>query len=248
MSNARFARTELMLGEKAMELLHDSRVVIVGLGAVGGYAAETLTRAGLGNIRLVDFDKVQATNINRQLYALESTIGQAKVEAARKRILDINPDCHVETMECFAHVETLEEILAGEITVVIDAIDSFNPKIELLAAARKRDLSIVSSMGAALKSDPDKIQTAALEKSHGCALARVVRKKLRQRGIPIDFTCVFSTERPTPALTSEDHHDELVLERGRKRRTLGSLPTITGIFGLRMAQAALDIILGEHFR
>ncbi|MDD3865967.1 MAG: ThiF family adenylyltransferase, partial [Candidatus Izemoplasmatales bacterium] len=141
----------MLLGEPAMQCLGDSHVVVVGLGAVGGYALEGLARAGVGNLRLVDFDVVSPTNINRQLLALDSTIGQPKVELAAARVKDINPDCNVEPMRTFLHTDTLDEILAGRIDMVIDAIDALLPKVELIAACVERKIPIISSMGAALR-------------------------------------------------------------------------------------------------
>ncbi|MBU0961392.1 MAG: tRNA threonylcarbamoyladenosine dehydratase [Proteobacteria bacterium] len=238
----RFSRTRCFLGEKKFALLQKAMVTIVGLGAVGGYAAEGLARAGIGHLRLVDFDTIQPSNINRQILALESTVGQAKVEAARERINQINPECHVEALQLFAADETLDTILLPHPDILIDAIDSLNPKVQLLAGAHQRGITTFSSMGAALRTDPSKIRTGDIMTSNHCPLARHVRNRLRRQGIEGGIHCIYSTERvdfsyqgpeetETPASAYES--------RGRKRNTLGSLPTITGIFGLILANEVI---------
>ena len=217
-------------------------VTIVGLGAVGGYAAEGLARAGIGRLRLVDFDTIQPSNINRQILALESSIGQTKVEAAKERITLINPRCQVEALELFAAEETLDDILFPVPDVLIDAIDSLNPKVQLLVGAHKRGITTYSSMGAALRTDPSKIKIGEIMTSNHCPLAKHVRNRLRRQGVEGGIQCIYSTERvefnyqgpeetAQPASVYED--------RGRKRNVLGSLPTITGIFGLILANEVI---------
>jgi len=214
----------------------------VGLGAVGGYAAEGLARAGIGRLRLVDFDTIQPSNINRQILALESSIGQTKVEAAKERIALINPQCQVEALELFAAEDTLDDILAPAPDILIDAIDSLNPKIQLLVGAHKRGIATYSSMGAALRTDPSKIKMGDIMTSNHCPLAKHVRNRLRRQGVEGGIQCIYSTERvefiyqgpeetTQPASAYED--------RGRKRNVLGSLPTITGIFGLTLANEVI---------
>jgi tRNA A37 threonylcarbamoyladenosine dehydratase len=238
----RFTRTRCFLGEEKFNLLERSMVTIVGLGAVGGYAAEGLARAGVGKLRLIDFDTIQKSNINRQILALENNIGELKVEAAKQRIAQINPRCRVEALPLFAAEETLEEIFSPKPDILIDAIDSLNPKVQLLVGAHQREITTFSSMGAALRTDPGKIKTSDIMSSSHCPLAKTVRNRLRRRGVTEGIQCVYSTEKVTfeykgpeetdkPASTYED--------RGRKRNMLGSLPTITGIFGLILANAAL---------
>lgn len=250
-NDTRFARLERMIGAEGLDRLRRSQVVVVGLGAVGGYAVEGLARAGLGGLRLVDFDVVRATNINRQLHALESTLGQAKVEVARQRIQDINPACRVEALSCFVHRETMELVLSGVVDLVVDAIDSLAPKIELIAAARARGLAVISSMGAARRWDPARISVGSLAQARGCPLARVVRKGLRSRGVSVDFPCVYSSEpvvRARETAPSKLPEEPEFYERGRRRQPLGSLPTITGIFGLTLAHAAIQYLLSDSSR
>lgn len=248
-SNERFRRVELMLGSRAARRIRESFALVVGLGAVGSYAVEGLARAGVGRIRVVDFDRVNASNINRQLYALGSTIGRLKSDLARERILDINPACEVEAINGFVDSETVIEYISDGPDVVIDAIDSLNPKVELLAAARVRNLPLISCLGAAMRSDPTRVRIAPLEETSGCHLGRAVRKRLRRREIPIDFSCIFSDEPlpdPLPVIAAPERaKEEDIFERGRVRDIMGSLPTITGIFGLTAANLAIRMLTTE---
>lgn len=236
---SRFARTELLLGPEAMAQLRDATVVICGLGAVGSYATEALARAGVGRLRLVDFDVVQASNMNRQLYALESTLGQSKVTVATQRVRDIHPDCRVEALDRFIDEDTLPEVLHGSPEVVIDAIDSLHPKVTLLHAAVTGKHFVISSMGAATRTDPFAVQVADLAETEGCPLARLIRKRLRRRGIGSGIRCVFSTEPPRKSRAAPEAKD-----RGRPRSPLGSISFLTGMFGLMVAREAVAGILG----
>jgi tRNA A37 threonylcarbamoyladenosine dehydratase len=215
---------------------------------VGGYATEALARAGVGALRLVDFDIVRPGNLNRQLTALHSTLGRPKAQVARERVLAINPDCTVEALQLFADADTLPTILAGAPDLLIDAVDALSPKIELLAGALSAGLPVISSMGAALRTDPTQVRTGPLSGVQGCPLARLVRKGLRRRGLPVELPCVYSTEPVAAGFTLPPEADEPhAIERGRPRRVLGSLPTLTGIFGLVAANLALRMLLGDLF-
>ncbi|HPP75959.1 MAG TPA: ThiF family adenylyltransferase, partial [Armatimonadota bacterium] len=151
--DTRFSRIELMLGSEACEKLRKASVAVVGLGAVGSYAVEGLARAGVSRLRLVDFDSVCPSNINRQLYALESTIGRLKIDVAKERVLDINPSCQVETVHGFIDAETVWEFIGEYPDIVIDAIDGLNPKVDLLEAVRMKEVPVISCLGAAMRSD-----------------------------------------------------------------------------------------------
>lgn len=249
MTEARFSRIEKMIGADGLHKLKGSFVVVVGLGAVGSYCVEGLARAGVGRLRLVDFDEVRASNINRQLYALESTVGKAKTEVAAGRVADINPKCQVETMRCFFDDATADAVLAGSPDLVIDAIDSVAPKTHLLAELVARGIPVISSMGAALRTDPTLVRTGPLSQVKNCPLARLVRKRLRKRGLSVEFACVYSTESvhdlPDDAVSEAGDASEETLRRGRVRRTLGSLPTLTGIFGLTAANLAIKTLIAE---
>ena len=244
----RFGRIRKLLGEERFSRLQCSRVTLVGLGAVGGYVAEGLARAGVGHLRLVDYDIIQPTNINRQILALDSTLGEQKVVAASRRIIDINPHCFVETLPVFVAEETLEMVLNPAPDLLIDAIDSLNPKTQLLAGAYFRRIPTLSSMGAALRTDPGKVQMGDLFDSHNCPLARHLRKRLRRRGVGRGIRAVFSSEKVDFDYQQEDEEPTSsapYADRGRKRNALGSLPTLTGIFGLILANEALLQLASE---
>ena len=244
----RFARSERLLGKTKFRRLQSRMVTIVGLGAVGGYAVEGLVRAGVSHLRIVDFDTVQLTNLNRQIIALETTLGQPKALVTRDRVLSINSECRVEPMQLFAGDETLDQILTPKPDLLIDAIDSLNPKTQLLHGAYLRKIPVISSMGAALRTDPLLIRSGDLFDTKGCPLAKHLRKRLRKRGVGTGITCISSTEKInfSYSLQQEDGTEENAIgetpysERGRKRNVLGSLPTITGIFGLTIANLAIS--------
>ena len=244
MTAKRFARTQMLLGKDSMHKLSQSKVMIIGLGAVGGYVLEGLARAGVGHFVLVDFDTFEESNINRQILATEKTLGQKKVEAAFERVKDINPKAKVETKDIFVNSSTISEILTAEPDFVIDAIDALNPKCDLIEILINRQIPFISSMGAALKTDTDKIKFGRLSNSKNCALAKFVRKRLRKRGLDISkIKCVWSDEQtdlPEGALASSEDGASL----GRTRNTLGSLPTITAIFGLVIANQTILELCG----
>jgi len=243
-----FHRIKMLLGEGAFARLQNAFVTIIGLGAVGSYAAEALVRAGVGHLRLVDFDTVHPSNLNRQLFALHSTLGQRKIDAAKHRLLDIHPGCRIETLQTFVHEESFEAVLAGPPDLVIDAIDSFNPKVALLTELVRRTIPVISSMGAALRLDPCQVRVAPLEETRICPLAQKIRKRLRRNNAMGNILCVFSTESLAgigkDALCPASESEPGSFRRGRERRTLGSLPTVTGIFGLTAAHAAIQHITG----
>lgn len=244
-----FLRISRFIGNAKVELLHEKKVALVGLGAVGGFCLEALARSGVGHFTLADFDIVSETNINRQVLALHSTIGRTKTEVAAERVLDIYPQADVDALNVFVCRENHERIFSGA-DLIIDCIDSLNPKIDLLEAAVKSGIPVISCMGAALRKDPSMIMCARLEETWGCPLARCVRSGLRKRGIPGGFPVVFSPERVDfdfipPEQDADLEFDDKILDRGRKRVMLGSLPTVTAIFGMRMAHLALGILLGD---
>lgn len=208
---------------------------------MGSYVTEALVRAGIEHLRIVDFDRVDITNLNRQLFALESTIGTPKIEVAQRRIHDINPRCKVESFPVFCNRDNVDELIGDSTDLVIDAIDSLGSKIELLQSAYEKKVPVISSMGAARKSDPTKIRIGDLLTTRVCPLARQIRKALKKRGIKKGITCIYSEE--AALKTQVDHESELFEEdafsRGKTRMVMGSLPTITGMFGLFMANEAI---------
>ncbi|MFA7074611.1 MAG: tRNA threonylcarbamoyladenosine dehydratase [Endomicrobiaceae bacterium] len=243
-----FLRTELLLGKEKIEKIFKSKITIIGLGAVGSFCTEALARIGAGNLNLVDFDKVQVTNINRQLYALHSTVGKSKALLAKERVLDINPKCSVETLEIFANTGTFEQIFKNNPDLAIDAIDSYNPKLRLIEYCCKNNIKIISSMGAALKTDPFAVKYADLFDTHHCKLAERLRGDLRKLGISKGVPCVFSEQSPQikPIPLSEEENKNFGKNGGPK--ILGSSPVITGIFGLLLANKAVELISSKNSR
>lgn len=240
------ARTRALLGDAAVERLAASCVCVVGLGAVGAFAVEGLARSGVGRLRVVDFDVVQLSNLNRQLYAVRSTLGRAKVEVAAERILDINPGASVEPLRLFAHRETLPEIFAGGPDLVIDAIDSLAPKVEVIAGACEAGIPVFSALGAATRLDADAMRFGPLMRARGCPLGRLVRKRLRRRGIEDgEMWCVYSEERRNLEAVRGPEVEAGGYERGRRRGVLGSVSTVTGLFGLRLAHEAVLRLSGR---
>lgn len=240
----RFCRIEQLLGMQALERLRSARVAVFGLGAVGSYAVEALARAGVGYLMLVDCDVIRRSNFNRQLYALESTLGKTKVEAACARVRDINPGCVVDGRHVFVDGAVARTLAAPPLDVVVDAIDSVSPKVELIAAAVLAGLPVVSSMGAATRTDPALARAGDLAETQMCPLARFIRKRLRKRGIEQGVRCIYSIEpahNHRPAVGPDPEPD--TFERGRPRKPIGSLPYMTGIFGLLAAYEALRILV-----
>lgn len=223
-------RTELLLGADRMEQLAHSHVLVVGLGGVGAYAAEQICRAGIGHMTIVDADTVNASNINRQLAALHSTLGIPKAEVVAQRLLDINPRLKLTVINEFLRDERTEEVLnATKYDFIVDAIDSLSPKVYLLYHAISRKIPIVSSMGAGAKVDPAQVQIADISKTMNCALAKAVRKRLRGMGVNKGLPVVFSTEMANPDAIIEIDNEQC------KRSTAGTVSYIPAIFGCYLA-------------
>lgn len=254
MQKEQFLRISRLLGEDVIEDLHTKKVTVVGLGAVGGMCLESLVRSGVGSVRLIDFDTVGITNLNRQILATHENIGRPKTEVALERIKAINPFCKVEIIPLFVDNTTVHEIFSDDVDLTIDAIDSLNPKCALLQSAYLQQRPIISSMGAALRRNPSLIQQADLMDTYGCPLAKQVRTNLRKRGVGRGIDVVFSPEevRFTYRNPDEEEHadfNEQIRSQGRKRNVLGSLPTLTAIFGQHLAHLALEKLLGlDPFR
>lgn len=248
---ARFARIRQLIGRQNLERLRHTRVMVAGLGAVGSYAVEGLARSGVGHIRVVDFDVINYSNINRQLYALESTLGRSKAEIARERILDINPSCNVEALSCFIDQISVARLLTPTPDILIDAIDSLNSKVELLASGVNAGVGIVlSSMGAASRTDPSQIRVDDIKCTHSCPLARLVRKRLKRRGVDGGIRCVYSIE-PVQTHSADSGPEDTCQEvntqtRGRPRTPLGSFSCLTGIFGLTLAREAIMAVVDDN--
>jgi tRNA A37 threonylcarbamoyladenosine dehydratase len=255
MEHHRFERLELLVGSEGLQRLKQASVAVVGVGGVGGYAAEALARAGIGRLTLIDFDTIVASNINRQIHALEPTIGKAKVKVMAERCLAINPEAKLHPAQVFYSAETDEELLSGGFDYLLDCIDSITAKLHLIESCKKRGIPVISAMGAANKLDPTLIRVADLAHTQKCRMARIIRKELGRRGIRRDVKVVYSLEEfrplagePAPGrFRSTGDSDEGGGEpgRGRQRVTLGSSSYIPPIFGLTMAGEVIRQILGE---
>lgn len=242
MNSQKLLRISRFIGDDAVKSLEDKFVVLVGVGAVGSYCLEALARSGIGRFRLIDHDKVELSNINRQLVALESTVGKLKVEVARDRVHDIEPTTIIETIPSFIDKDNLNLVFAPsndgrKPDLIIDAIDSLGPKCMILEYAWKNSIPIVSSMGAALRKNPSLVTTDDLMKTHGCPLAKQVRANLRKRGVSKGIKVVYSPEEV----------DFVYDDKPGQPKVLGSLPTVTGIFGLTLAHLALENLLPGVF-
>ncbi|UQZ82560.1 tRNA threonylcarbamoyladenosine dehydratase [Paenibacillus konkukensis] len=191
-----FSRTELAIGPEGLEVMRNSTIAVLGIGGVGSMAAEALARTGVGRIVLIDKDVVDITNVNRQIHALLSTVGQPKADLMRDRILQINPECDAIALRMFYTEETYEKLFEYPLDYVIDASDTISYKIHLIKQCLQRNIPIISSMGAANKMDPSKFQVADISKTSMDPLARVIRQKLRKDGIKKGVKVVFSTEEP----------------------------------------------------
>ena len=235
-----FSRTELLLGADAMARLQNARVAVFGLGGVGSYAAEALARGGVGALALVDDDRVCLTNLNRQLFATRGTVGHYKIEAARERLLSINPKLELELHQCFYLPETADQFDFSRYDYVIDAIDTVTGKLQLVAEARRCGTPIISSMGTGNKLDPTAFRVADITKTRYCPLSRVMRKELRKQGIE-HLKVVYSEEiAMTPKETDEQP------EQGR-RSIPGSTAFVPPTAGLILAgELVKDIALGKE--
>jgi len=252
MSLHRFSRTELLVGQVGLDRLRNSRVMICGIGGVGSYAAEALGRAGVGQITLVDFDDICLTNVNRQLHALSSTVGQSKVEVMAARLRDINPQAEIIPVKAFFSRENAEELLSSRPDYVLDAIDHFTAKTALITICREHGLPVISSMGAANKLDPTKIQVADIAETRNCRMARSMRKILRKAGIASGVQVVYSTEehRELNPVASHCGMECICPNRGdqvfsceNRRVILGSISYLPSIFGLTMAVVVVNWLL-----
>ncbi|HIX75937.1 MAG TPA: tRNA threonylcarbamoyladenosine dehydratase [Candidatus Parabacteroides intestinipullorum] len=220
------SRTALLLGEDRMNYLSGCHVLVVGLGGVGAYAAEQLCRAGIGKMTIVDADTVNESNLNRQLPALRSTIGRPKAEVVAQRLLDINPELELTVHNEFIRDERTEAILdEANYQFVVDAIDSLSPKVFLLYHALRRQIPVVSSMGAGAKTDPSQVRIADISKTQNCALAKAVRKRLRTLGVNKGIAAVFSTEMANPDAVIEVDDEQC------KRTTTGTISYMPALFG-----------------
>ncbi len=232
-----FERTQILLGDEGVEQLRGKHVFIAGLGGVGSYCTEALARAGIGRLTLMDHDVVAVSNINRQLPALLSTVGQSKAELMRARVADINPDCVVTLIRTFLGPENVHELVPSDCDFVIDCIDSMNCKVALVSHSVKAGMQVASSMGAGNKLDPSRIRVADISETSVCPLAREMRKHLRDAGIKSGVLTVYTDENPRPPLPPQP------VDRGRPRSVNGTISYMPPIFGFMLAGAVINRLL-----
>ncbi len=230
--NERFCRSSYLLGEENLSLLQTKTVVLFGLGGVGSYIAEALARTGIGRLILVDHDHIARSNINRQLFALESTIGQLKTEAARARLLDINPDLQLEVYPLFFSEETASSLPLDEADYLVDAIDTVTAKLFLAEYAYHHQIPLLSAMGAGNKLDPTQFKITDITKTSMCPLAKAMRTALRKRKIP-HLKVVYSPEPPAASFLPADP------EKKGSRPAPGSLAYVPSVMGLIMASEVI---------
>lgn len=235
-----FERTEILIGNTGLTLLAGKHVFVAGLGGVGSYCAEALVRAGVGKLTLVDHDKVAVSNINRQLPALLSNVGTAKIELMRERILNINPNCILTTHQTFLNTENMTKYVPDDADYIIDCIDSLNCKVALIATSLQRGLNIASSMGAGNRLDPGKIKLADISKTEMCPLARIIRKRLHRLGIKSGVLTVYSDEQPSQPLPPV-----AVDGPGRPRAVNGTISYMPPLFGLMLAGEVIRRLLQQ---
>ncbi|MBO7342915.1 MAG: tRNA threonylcarbamoyladenosine dehydratase [Alistipes sp.] len=232
-------RTTLLLGEEKLELLKRANVLVVGLGGVGAYAAEMIARAGVGRMTIADADTVSVTNINRQLIALHSTIGEEKSDLMAQRLRDINPQIKLTVINRFIKDDETDSLLDSDsFDFVVDAIDTLSPKLALIKGALERGIPLVSSMGAGAKTDPTKMEICDISRTHHCPLAHMLRKRLHKIGIRKGFHAVFS---PEPVREGA----MILCEEQNKKSNTGTISYIPALFGIGCASVVVRSLIGE---
>ena len=229
----------MLVGERGIDTLMNARVAVIGVGGVGGYAAEMIVRSGVGHIVILDSDTVSVSNKNRQLLALDSTVGRHKCEVLRERLLDINPGLDITVIPEYLEADSVENVLGGlSIDFLVDAIDTLAPKLSLIKYCMDKGIPLVSSMGAGAKFDATKVRLTDISKSFNCPLAYIVRKRLRHMGIKKGFKVVFSEELPERSAIVE-------CEDRNKKSQVGTISYLPAVFGCVCAQAAITHLLSS---
>ena len=238
-----FSRTELLIGQAALEKLQNSRVAIFGVGGVGGYVCEALVRSGVGHFDLIDNDTVSLTNINRQIIALHSTIGKLKVDVMKERMLDINPDVDVSVHPCFYLPETADQFDFSNYDYVVDAIDTVTGKIEIIVQADAHQVPVISSMGAGNKLNPAMMEVSDIYKTSVCPLARVMRRELKKRHIK-HCKVVYSKEKAIqPSQASLEKYGADSEENFTKKSISGSTAFVPSVAGLILASEVIKDLI-----
>ena len=232
-------RTELLLGAEKLAMLRRANVLVVGVGGVGAYAAEMIARAGVGRMTIADADTVNPSNINRQLVALNSTVGLPKTEVLAARLRDINPEIELTVVNEYIRDERTYELLdSARFDYVVDAIDTLSPKLALILAALERGYPLVSSMGAGAKCDPTWLEIADISKTHHCPLAHMLRKRLHKAGVRKGFHAVFSAEPVREGAM-------IICEERNKKSNVGTISYLPAMFGIGCASVVIRGIIGE---
>lgn len=232
-------RTELLLGSEKLDKLKGSNVLVVGIGGVGAYAAEMIVRAGVSRMTIADADTVGASNINRQLVALHSTIGEYKTDILASRLKDINPELELRVVADYIKDELTDTLLdSDKFDYIVDAIDTLSPKVALIQGALQRSIPLVSSMGAGAKTDPTLMEIKDISKSHHCPLAHMLRKRLHKIGIRRGFHAVFS---PEPVREGA----MILCEERNKKSNVGTISYIPALFGIGCASVVIRDLIGE---
>ncbi len=211
----RFIRTKLLIGSEKLDILRTKHVAVFGVGGVGGYVCEALVRCGIGRFTIVDRDTVNESNINRQIIALTSTVGRAKVDVMKERMCDINPDVYIEACEVFYLPQNASEFDFTKYDYVVDAVDTVTAKLQIITAAKEANVPVISSMGAGNKLDPSLFRIADISKTSVCPLAKVMRRELKNRGLK-DVKCVYSTE-------------EAIKPEGNEIGSIAFVPSVAGL-------------------
>ncbi len=234
-----FERTGILIGRAGVERLASRHVFVAGMGGVGSWCAEALTRAGIGRLTLVDMDTVAVSNINRQMPALFSTVGRKKTEVMAERLRDINPDCRLTPLDVFIDPSNVDGLLPADADFVIDCIDSLNCKVALIATAYRRGLPVAASMGAGNKLDPSRLHIADISKTQVDPLAREVRHRLKRQGIETGVLTVYSDEPGRPPRPPEP------TAHARARAVNGTLSYLPPLFGLMLAGAVIQRLIDD---
>ena len=230
-------RTEMLVGERMLGHFADSAVAVIGVGGVGGYAAEMLVRAGIGHLLILDSDAVSVSNKNRQLLALDSTVGKKKCDVLSASLKDINPELDLIVIDTYLEADKVDEVLGGyKLDFLVDAIDTLAPKLALIKYCMDNSIPHVSAMGAGAKFDATKIRIVDISKSYNCPLAYIVRKKLRYMGISKGFKVVFSEELP-------DREAIVPCEDRNKKSQVGTISYLPAVFGCACAQVAIEFLM-----
>ncbi|MBR1860780.1 MAG: tRNA threonylcarbamoyladenosine dehydratase [Lachnospiraceae bacterium] len=238
-----FTRTRILYGRRAMDRLSSCRIAVFGVGGVGGYVVEALARSGVGALDLIDNDTVSITNLNRQIIALRSTVGRYKVDVARERVLDINPDCRAHVYKLFYLPETQGEIDFSRYDYVVDAIDTVTGKLTIIENAIKAGVPVISAMGAGNKTDPTAFEVTDIYKTEMCPLAKVMRHECKKRGIK-KLKVVYSKEKPMTPL--EEEVDSSGEDGGLRRSLPGSVAFVPSVAGLIIAGEIIRDLTKEY--